>query len=117
MRLLAMPWADDEIALATDLPGDVGAMARESVSTSDVSWMDAETWFEVHGHLLHNFVLGDPGWESLAFRLWLHRVLAYTTDQASIGYDQAMAYLEDTIRSYEERSLTPATANAPAPSE
>jgi hypothetical protein len=46
--------------------------------------------------------MGDPAWESLAFRLWLTRVLAYTTDQARSGYEAAMDYLESTILEYEE---------------
>ncbi len=116
MSLLETPWSEEELALAAGLPGEVGVMAMDHVSSPDVSWMDAETWFEVHGHLLHNFVLGDPGWRALAFRLWLHRVLAYTTDQASLGYDHAMAYLEGTIRTYEEMSITRPAASAPAPS-
>ncbi len=117
MSLLQTPWTENELALAADLPADVGAMARDSDPGAGVSWMDADTWFDVHEHLLANFVLGVTGWESLAFRLWLHRVLAYTSDHASIGYDHAMAYLEDTIRSYEERSLSRGAVSAPARSE
>jgi hypothetical protein len=55
----------------------------------------------VHGLLLDRFVLGDPVWESLAFRLWLMRVLSYTAAEASQGYDDAMAYLGSTIKDYE----------------
>jgi hypothetical protein len=29
------------------------------------------------------------------------RVLAYTTQQATLGYDRAMAYLRSTIEAYE----------------
>jgi hypothetical protein len=54
-----------------------------------------------HGFLLDGFALGDPAWESLAFRLWLTRVLAYTTNQAREGFAAAMTYLESTIRRYE----------------
>jgi hypothetical protein len=63
--------------------------------------MDADLWYQVHGFLLEGFVLGDKVWESLAFRLWLMRVLAYTVNQASLGFDQAMAYLRSTIELYE----------------
>jgi hypothetical protein len=52
-------------------------------------------------HLHDRYVLGDPAWESLAFRLWLIRVLSYTTEVAVEGYDQAIDYLEGTIRQYE----------------
>jgi hypothetical protein len=69
--------------------------------------MDALTWFDVHGFLLDGFVLGNPAWEALAFRLWLTRVLAYTTTQALDGYQEAMAYLESTIEDYELRASPP----------
>ena len=63
--------------------------------------MDAGLWYQVHGLLLDRFVLGDPVWESLAFRLWLMRVLFYTAAEASQGYDDAKAYLGSTIKDYE----------------
>ena len=47
--------------------------------------MDADRWYVAHGFLMEGFALGDPAWESLAFRLWLTRVLAYTTNQAGKG--------------------------------
>jgi hypothetical protein len=50
---------------------------------------------------MEGFALEDPAWESLAFRLWLTRVLAYTTNHAGNGFDAAMAYLESTIVHYE----------------
>jgi hypothetical protein len=68
--------------------------------------MDAGLWFQAHGFLIERFVLGDPAWESLAFRLWLTRVLAYTENQAQTGYDRAMEYLESTISDYEGRAVS-----------
>jgi mannosylglycerate synthase len=104
-RLAEAPWSARERDLASGLPsGVVGALES---GVDDFSWMDALVWFEVHGFLLDNFVLGDPDWESLAFRLWLARVLAYTGDQALTGYDDAMGYLEETITRYEGLVLNP----------
>lgn len=104
-RLAEAPWSARERDLASGLPsGVVGALES---GVDGFSWMDALVWFEVHGFLLDNFVLGDPDWESLAFRLWLARVLAYTGDQALTGYDDAMGYLEETITRYEGLVLNP----------
>ena len=101
-RLLDADWSQEEVALAGQLPGDIGAWLLEGNAKRRFSFMDAEHWFEAHGFLLAGFALGDPAWESLAFRLWLTRVLAYTTNQALEGFDAAMAYLESTIVGYEK---------------
>lgn len=101
-HLLGADWSSEETRLAERLPGDIGARLLKSTNGSDSSFMDADLWYLIHGFLIENFTLGDPAWESLAFRLWLTRVLAYTTDQASAGFDAAMAYLEGTISEYEK---------------
>jgi mannosylglycerate synthase len=106
-RLLGAEWSQAEARLAGTLPGTIGARLLASSPDDDFSFMDALTWFDVHGFLLDGFVLGNPAWEALAFRLWLTRVLAYTTTQALDGYQEAMAYLESTIEDYELRASPP----------
>ncbi|HSJ82541.1 MAG TPA: hypothetical protein VLA91_01840 [Acidimicrobiia bacterium] len=108
-RLLDGPWGEEEANLANLVPGAAGGAGR------DPSFMDAGLWYEVHGFLLDNFTLADPAWESLAFRLWLTRVLAYTTNQALSGFEPAIAYLESTIDDYERRSASDPSRPAPAP--
>ena len=102
VRLLEADWSQEEMALAGQLPDDFKARLLEGDTSRRFSFMDAEHWFEAHGFLLTRFALGDAAWESLAFRLWLTRVLAYTTNQARQGFDAAMAYLESTIAEYEK---------------
>jgi hypothetical protein len=104
-RLLDVGWSPEEIRLAEGLPGDIGTLLLESRSKPAFSFMDRDLWHQAHGFLLDHFTLGDAAWESLAFRLWLTRVLAYTTNQARTGFDSAMAYLEDTISEYERRAM------------
>ncbi len=101
MRLLRADWRPEEIRLAERLPGDIGALLLERQTDPGFSFMDEDRWYQAHGFLLDHFTLGDGAWESLAFRLWLTRVLAYTTNQAKAGFDAAMAYLEGTISEYE----------------
>jgi len=102
--LLQAAWSEEEVRLAERLPDDVAARLLESQDEPGFTFMDKDRWYRAHGFLLEHFMLGDPAWESLAFRLWLTRVLAYTTNQAQEGFDSAMAYLESTIRDYEERA-------------
>ncbi|HSK06251.1 MAG TPA: hypothetical protein VK990_01940 [Acidimicrobiia bacterium] len=81
-----------------------------------VSFMDADRWHRVLGFLLDGFVLGDPAWESLAFRLWLTRVLSYTTNHTGEGFDRAIEYLASTIVDYEVRAMaSPPPPPGPGP--
>lgn len=79
--------------------GERGAL--ETVGVSSPIEMDAARWGEVFPALLEGFRLGDTGWRSAAFRLWVERVIHYTTHQVPLGYDAAMAYLEETISEFE----------------
>lgn len=99
--LLGDGWTEQEASLADALPGDLGDRLLANQTRPNYAFMDAAHWETALRHLLERFVLGDPAWESLAFRLWLTRVLAYTTGPARAGYDPAIEYLEGTIRDYE----------------
>lgn len=100
-RLLGEVWPEDEASLVAALSDEAAGRLLSDGPDRVFGRMDANLWYEVHGLLLGRFVLGDPSWESLAFRLWLMRVLAYTVQQASQGYDEAMGYLRSTIQRYE----------------
>ena len=101
VRLLEAEWSPDEVDLAESLPPDLSGLLLDDPVRPRFELMDADRWHIAHGLLMESFALGDPAWESLAFRLWLTRVLSYTTNQAREGFDAAMAYLESTIRRYE----------------
>jgi mannosylglycerate synthase len=99
--LLGSEWPDDEADLVSSLPAETANRLLSEGPARGFEQMDADLWYQVHGFLLDGFVLGDEVWESLAFRLWLMRVLAYTVNQASLGFDRSMAYLSSTIELYE----------------
>ncbi len=101
IRLLEAGWSPDEVHLAKSLPEDLFGLLLDNPTRPRFELMDADLWHVAHGFLMEGFALGDPAWESLAFRLWLARVLSYTTNQAREGFDAALAYLESTIRRYE----------------
>ena len=63
--------------------------------------VDAEKWRTVLPQLMERFDLGDETWRDVVFRLWVERVIHYTTYQVPLGYDAAMAYLETTVREFE----------------
>jgi len=102
VKLLTTDWTADEADLAEQLPSQMKEHFLTNRSTPTFSFMGSEAWFETMELLLNRFVLGDPAWESFAFRLWMTRVLAYTTNQALAGFDRAMDYLEATIRDYDK---------------
>ena len=66
--------------------------------------VDGEVWLDLLPRLLDLFVLDDPAWRSVAFRLWVERVIDYTTKHVPLGYDAAMEYLEGTVRAFETRA-------------
>lgn len=63
--------------------------------------MDGDRWHQVFPDLMERFVLGDRDWEAVAFRLWVERVIHYTENQVPLGYDAAMAYLEQRVGEFE----------------
>lgn len=64
--------------------------------------MDAVQWRDVFPALLREFDLDDPAWRAAAFRLWVERVIHYTLHQVPLGYDEAISYLEGTVRQFEK---------------
>ena len=103
--LLTEDWTDGEVALADRLPSEAASGVLANREAPTFSFMDADLWGETLQVLLREFQLGDRAWEALAFRLWLARVLSYTTGQALAGFDDAMSYLEQTISQYEKNAL------------
>jgi mannosylglycerate synthase len=102
VSLLIKDWTEEETRLAATLPGGIAENILANTSEPTFAFMDEEAWFEAMSVLLERFTLGDAAWESLAFRLWIARVLSYTANEALAGYDRAIEYLEGTIRDYEK---------------
>lgn len=92
-RSIADPVTDEEAAILTSLGLDPSHLV-----------VDGEGWLDLLHRLLEEFVLDDPVWRSVVFRLWVERVIDYTTQVVPRGYDAAMEYLEGTIREFEERA-------------
>lgn len=103
--LLTAEWSDAEASIAARLGSGVAGEVLANRESPNYGFMDAGVWGDVLAWLLTEFRMEDEAWQSLAFRLWLMRVLAYTSAIVPNGYDASVAYLEKTIAGYEERPL------------
>ena len=63
-------------------------------------FMDADNWYESYKVLLEHFDSEDKDWRDLLFKLWIARVLNYTTKVALKGYDYALFYLYRMIEGF-----------------
>lgn len=66
-----------------------------------VGKIGGELWMRLLSHLLPRFQLGKDHWEGMLFRLWVMRVLTYTTTQVAHGYQNAIGYLDRTFSIYQ----------------
>lgn len=101
--LLTKEWSDRESLLAADLGPGLADRVLANRDRPSYAFMDESVWGDVLAWLLERFRMGDPPWESLAFRLWLMRVLAYTEREVPKGYDSAISHLEEAVLRYEKR--------------
>jgi mannosylglycerate synthase len=75
--------------------------------------IDEVVWGQMLARMLERFELRDPTWREVAFRLWVERVISYTTTHVPRGYDHAIEYLEGTIARYEQESrLLPSSSES-----
>jgi mannosylglycerate synthase len=88
-------------AAISDPPDPEETEVLDALGVNEPVEMDAERWLETFPVLLTGFRLDDAAWRSAVFRLWVERVVHYTTHQVPLGYDAAMAYLEGTITDFE----------------
>ena len=99
IHLLGASWTPEEVAAAAQLPEHIGEAILGNLVRPTFAFMTAEAWRETYVALLKDY-RAEPGWQGLLFRLWVARVLAYTTTDALAGHTRAMAALERTIASY-----------------
>jgi mannosylglycerate synthase len=82
-------------------PGERAVLESVGVDPDSPSAMGAEDWARIFPRLLDRFELDDQGWRAAVFRLWVERVIHYTTHHVVLGYDNATSHLEETIRDFE----------------
>ncbi len=102
MRLVPEVFTPRQLDLLSALPTPA-AEGMLQAHTGSVSFLDESLWRDVYLALLDEYIEGDDDWEEVLFLVWMVRVLAYTTEVASHGYDTALRYLETTIRRYAQQ--------------
>jgi mannosylglycerate synthase len=89
-------------AAIADPPDPAEAAILDVLGVIEPDEIDGRRWLEIFPALLANFRLEEPAWRSAVFRLWVERVIHYTTHQVPLGYEAAISYLEGTITEFEE---------------
>ncbi len=105
LLLLRKGWTERQADLLSLFPARVREGMLASREYPRFAFMDEETWAEVYAVLLAHFDSGDDDWKELLFKLWITRVLQYTTTVALRGYDYAMHYLHQMVARYVHRAL------------
>lgn len=100
LGLLMNGWTERQIELLAHFPHNVREGMRECPRRPRFRFMDDETWFKTYKILLEEFDFTDEDWRELLFKLWLARVLNYTTTVALRGYDYALHHLYKMIESF-----------------
>lgn len=104
LRLLTSPWSPAEEEAASHLPRQLSEpLLANRAGPPTFSFLDAACWHTALVRLLDRY-RPEPGWRDLLFRLWVARVLAYTTTDALAGHARAMEKLEEAVAVYAGRS-------------
>ena len=81
--------------------GERAVLGSLGIDLESPTVIDGETWLDLFPRLMEGFRLDERAWRSAAFRLWVERVIHYTTNQVTSGFDRAMEYLEGTVAAFE----------------
>lgn len=96
IHLLIDEWSPGEVEAAAALPDEIGRAILSNLVRPTFSFMDAAAWRATYAALLESY-RPEPGWRALLFRLWVARVLAYTTSDALAGHSRAMELLRAAV--------------------
>jgi len=100
LHLLMSGWTERQIELLAHFPHNVREGMRECPHRPRFKFMDDETWHETYKILLEKFDFADEDRRELLFKLWIARVLNYTSSVALRGYDYALYHLYKMIENF-----------------
>lgn len=100
LHLLMDGWTERQLELLSHFPNQVRKNMVECQRKPRFLFMDAESWYETYKVLLEHFDPEDTDWRELLFKLWIARVLNYTTKVALRGYDYALFYLYQMVERF-----------------
>ena len=98
--LLSEDWNEKQKSLLDLFPPEIGKKMRENTERIVFDFMDDANWYTSYRTLLENFDPGCPDWRKLLFKLWVSRVLWYTTNVALKGYSYSFRHLYRMIDGY-----------------
>ncbi len=100
LLLLKQGWTEKQFELLEFFPGEVRDNMKKNKEIPIFDFMDDAAWYKTYKTMLENFVQGDKDWRKLIFKLWVARVLWYTTNVALKGYDFSFMHLYRMIDNY-----------------
>lgn len=100
LLLLMEGWTEKQRELLEHFPQEIKDGMRECQRRPRFKFMDDESWYETYKILLRKFDFADEDWQELLFKLWIARVLNYTSSIALRGYDYALYYLYQMIEKF-----------------
>ncbi|MEA3356728.1 MAG: hypothetical protein U9Q23_05280 [Candidatus Bipolaricaulota bacterium] len=100
LHLLMKGWTDRQLELLNHFPQNIREGMVKCPKRPCFGFMDAEGWYESYHILLTYFRPEDEDWRELFFKLWIARVLNYTTKVALRGYDYALFYLYQMVEKF-----------------
>jgi mannosylglycerate synthase len=104
MSLLTERWSErqEEYLELFPVPLRDGMLANQQ--RARFGFMDEAAWYDVYCVLLKHFDRDDNDWQELLFKMWITRVLQYTTTAAARGYAYGMRYLRAMVERYLRQS-------------
>ena len=100
MSLLTERWTDRQVELLELFPVPIRDGMIANRQRPRFGFLDEAAWFETYCVLLSNFDKNDDDWREIIFKLWIIRVLNYTTTAAARGYAYGMRYLRSMVERY-----------------
>ena len=100
MSLLTERWTPRQEELAGFFPVPIRDGLLANLQRPRFGFLDESAWFDTYLVLLSEFDKDDPDWQELIFKLWIIRVLNYTTTAAARGYAYGMRYLRSMVERY-----------------
>ncbi|MDJ0925352.1 MAG: hypothetical protein QNJ77_12395 [Acidimicrobiia bacterium] len=100
MSLLTERWTDRQAELLELFPVPIRDGMIANRQRPRFGFMDEAAWFETYCVLLSHFEKDDEDWREIIFKLWIIRVLNYTTTAAARGYAYGMRYLRSMVERY-----------------
>ncbi|HDI11421.1 MAG TPA: hypothetical protein ENF77_03730 [Candidatus Acetothermia bacterium] len=110
LHLLRENWSPRQVELLELFPRPVREGMLACREYPRFSFMDEDAWADTYLVLLERFDPADADWKELLFKLWITRVLQYTTAEALRGYDHALHYLHRMVARYVHRALVGGSA-------